>query len=70
MFGFEQLLHGHGPVEMVFDLGDLFTGVFADTRCSAQFDEWSRVVPKMVVRLARPPSRTCSTVRRKAETAP
>ena len=26
LFGFEQLLHGHGLVEMVFGLGDLFTG--------------------------------------------
>ena len=25
MFGLEQLLHGHGLVEMVFGLGDLFT---------------------------------------------
>src|SRR5580692_7069397 len=25
LFGFEQLLHGHGLVEMVFGLGDLFT---------------------------------------------
>jgi hypothetical protein len=48
LFGFEQLLHGHGLVEMVLGLGDLFTGVFADTRCSAQFGERSRVVPKMV----------------------
>jgi len=26
LFGFEQLLHGHELVEMVFGLGDLFTG--------------------------------------------
>ena len=26
LLGFEQLLHGHGLVDMVFGLGDLFTG--------------------------------------------
>jgi hypothetical protein len=26
LFGLEQLLHGHGLVEIVFGLGDLFTG--------------------------------------------
>ena len=26
LFGFEQLLHGHGLIEMIFGLADLFSG--------------------------------------------
>jgi hypothetical protein len=75
LLGLKQLLHGHGLVDMVLGLSDLFTGdqephIGRAPGPSAQRDERSRVVPKMVVRLASPPSRTCSSVRRKVEKAP
>jgi hypothetical protein len=55
LFGFEQLFHGHRLVEMVFGLGDLFTGdqephIGLHLGPSAQRAGPRRVVPRRVAR--------------------